>query len=463
MERYVLKYLYDHSNNPKEKRFLDYFKMLLDYRLFSFGMHDTDNFEYKQLKHFEELQQDKGIKSLLHPRRRWRKLKERINSISENYKAKRSLSVNGDYQQCHYKVLSIFNLRKETIEELNRNDIAVYHYGKPFFDGDVTYDSTGLKALDSFIERLRYKDFNELLKEENYDTLDAIYRDAVEEFRATDFDAVLVWTSETLECKFIIDVFRELGRPSITFLHGLPGPYRKIEESRASYLCVWGPEVRRNYLKAGFDPEHVLVAGNARYASFPKYESIKCDIEDVLVLTSATTGAHHHEWEWNSFPIYDRELLITYLYSVEKVLKESGVKHARLRPHPSVDKSWLAKYLDMSFYEMDKEEFSVSVSKATMCIGQPSSTMLESLRMGVSYIVYEPSEDGLHLMNGRLLYPPYDGSDKYLRIATSEEDLDRMICERYVPDVRLLDEYMIPFDGARIKKVIDDWKSKIKK
>lgn len=456
MERYILKYLYDHSENPKGRRFIDYFKMQLDNRLYSFGMHDTENFEYRQLRYFEEIQQDKGIKALMHPRRRWRKLIEKINSKSDQRKALQSLVANEIMQQCKYKVLSIFNLRKETIEELNRNGIAVYHYGQPFFDGDVTYESKSLEALDAFIEELRYKDFNQLLTEENYEEIDAIFRDAVEEFKATDFDAVLVWTSEAMECKFVIDVFKEIGRPSITFQHGLPGPYRKIEESRASYLCVWGPEVRENYLKVGFDPGHVLIAGNARYVSCPTNRQMRCGVEDVLVLTSAPTAPHQHEWEWDKFSKQDRSLLVTYLYSVENVLKSVGVKRARLRPHPSVSRSWLAKYLDMDFYEIDNEDFIPSLSKATMCVGQLSSTVLEAMQHGVSYIVYEPSEDGRHGMNGNVLVPPFDGSDKYLQVANTEDDLSKMIQERYVPDVRLLDEYMIPFNGSVIKGILDE-------
>lgn len=461
MEGYVLKYLYDRSNNPKEKRFLDYFKMQLDYRLYNYGMHQSSDFESLQRKHIEEIEQDKGLKKLLHPRRIWRKFKE---SLAASKKTIQTVTIgNLTSNKARYKVLSFVPLNKNAVEELKRNGIAVFHYGKPCFEGEVQLDSKSLRAFDKFREELEYADFNQMLTDENYDALEATFRDAVEEFRASEIDAVLVWTSETVGCKFIIDVFKEIGRPSITLQHGLPGIYSKTTEGRADYLCVWGKAIRDKYLKIGFDPTKVLVSGNAKYSSMPSAEMLRCDLQDVLVLTSATSGDHQYEWQWELFPKYDRELLITYLYSLETVLKKNGVQHARLRPHPSVSKNWLVKYIDMSFYEMDREDFKTSLTKATLCVGQLSSTVLEAMQYGVSYIVYEPSEDGVHGLIGGVIVPPFDGSSKYLKVANTEEQLNKMIKEKYVPDMRLLDEYMVPFDGAVIRNEIKDWKSKIKK
>ena len=460
MDRYILKYLYDRSTNPKERRFLDYFKIQLDHRLYSFGMHHLDDFENNQRRYLEIIEQEKGIKRLLHPRRRLRKLREKISVLFGNRQTIERSTTHIRQDGCRYHVLSLLNLPKGTIDELRRNGIAVYHYGYPSFDGDMIYSSGSLDALSLFVRQVKYYDFNQLLSEYNYEKLDDIYRKAVEEFRDKGFDAVLTKTSETLECKFIIDVFLEIGLPSITLQHGIPGFYTEATEGRASYLCVWGENVWKNYLKTGFDMHKIFVSGNSNYTSFPNHQQIRCNLQDVLVVTSTTFEVHQHEWQWNKFPKQDRELLITYLYSVENVLKNNGVHHARLRPHPHhINRQWLAKYIDMSFYEMDNADLISSLSKTTMCIGQPSSSMFEALRNGVSYLVYEPSDDGKHYMIGEILMPPYDGSDKYLKIASSEEQLDKMIKERYVADVKLLDEYIMPFNGAIIKKILDGQKA----
>lgn len=463
MERYILKYLYDQSNNPKEKRFLDYFKMQLDYRLYNFGMHQASDFEGQQRKHIEEMQMDKGMNLILHPKRLMRKLRECIFGMSKPKDIQSKPVDHIEKSVSHYQVLSLAPLTKAATEELNRNNIAVYHYGKTIFEGEVKYESKSLKELGAFVESLKYADFNQLLTNENYGTLDSIFQRAVEEFRAQAFDALLIWTGETLENKFIIDVFKELGRPSITLLHGLPGIYTKATESRADYLMVWGEEIRKNFINVGYDPKRVCVAGNYKYISSEKETTQKNSTEDVLVLTSAPFATHQHEWQWKKFSSQDRELLITYLYSIENVLKKNGITHVRLRPHPSVSKKWLAKFVDLSFYAIDNEDFKTSLTKATLCVGQLSSTVLEAMQYGVPYIVYEPSEDGVHGLVGGVIVPPFDGSSKYLKVANTEEQLNKMIKEKYVPDMRLLDEYMVPFDGAVIRNEIKDWKSKIKK
>lgn len=457
MDGYILKYLYDRTSNSKERRFLDYFKIFLDHRLYSYGMHHLDNFENNQRRYLEIIEQDKGIKQFLHPRRKLREIREKLSILLSSYK-KKECSVTHILQDgCRYHVLSLLNLPKETVNELKRNSIAVYHYGSPCFVGDVMYSSNSLDALNMFVQQLRYYDFNQLLSEDNYNRLEYIYQKSIAEFRNKGFDAVFTKTSETLECKFIIDVFREIGIPSITLQHGIPGYYTVTTESRASYLCVWGENVRKNYLNTGFDMNKIFVSGNSNYTSFPIHPQIRCDLQNVLVITSTPFEVHQHEWQWNKFPKQDRELLITYLYSVENVLKSNGIQRARLRPHPHhINRKWLEKYIDMNFYEMDNADLISSLSKATMCIGQPSSSMFEALRNGVSYLVYEPSEDGKHSMSGEILVPPYDGSDKKLKIASSEKQLDQMIKNRYVIDVKLLDEYIMPFNGAIIKQILDD-------
>jgi hypothetical protein len=270
----------------------------------------------------------------------------------------------------------------------------------------------------------------------------------------------LVHTAELFETKIFIDVFRDLGKISIELIHGVPGTSSRIED-RVDFLLVYGEKIRKNCIISGYNPQKVLVAGNSKYLGQPVQNpsSLRCYYEDILVLTSAPFAGHQHDWEFEMFPIFDRSLLITYLYSVENVLKKNGISHARLRPHPSVSKEWLAGYVDMDFYELDYLPINLSLEQATCCIGQNSTTVFEAIQSGVSYMVYEPG-DGSFSMTGSLLVPPFDGSDSFLRIANTEEQLDEMIQSHYCPDIKILSEY---FESFKPKVILDILSKQMKK
>ena len=88
-----------------------------------------------------------------------------------------------------------------------------------------------------------------------------------------------------------------------------------------------------------------------------------------------------------------------------------------------------------------------------IAIGPSSTTLLDSMVNGVNYIVYEPSEDG-NKMNGNRCVPPFDGTEEYINVANSEEELDVLLRGKYQNDVRLLEKYMSPFDLKCIKKLL---------
>lgn len=440
MEKYLLKYLYDQSSNPKERRFIDYFKIDLDNRLYSYGMHNSWNAELEVAKQERiMLNNRKKGRKFFHPRRWYRNFKKWILSKSVMKNAK---PINGDTYK--YKVLSLIDVPATTIDEFNKAGIGV----------DICQEIALPQALkDAF----RVASFNQLLRQDNYDILDDFYNETVEKMRNSYYNAVIVRSSEPMECKLYIDVFREIGRPSITMLHGLPGIYTLAAESREDYLMVWGEEIRKNFIKIGCDAERVIVAGNIKYAYINKNTTLRNTLDDVLVLTTATFYTNQHEWEWEKFPIQDRNLLITYLYSVEHILKNRGVQKARLRPHPSVNKDWLASYVDMSFYEMDYEKnLSLSLQRATLCIGQVSSTMLEAIMNGVSYLIYEPTDDGKHSMNNSIIVPPFDGTYPKIKVAKTEEELNELLNSHYNMDSSILDDWMIPFNAKKVLEVIEE-------
>ena len=151
-----------------------------------------------------------------------------------------------------------------------------------------------------------------------------------------------------------------------------------------------------------------------------------------------------HGWIMDEYGDQNSSLLILYIYQVEHVLRQLGVKHARLRPHPSVDKLWLSKYIDMDFYSLDYESVNDSLNRSTMVIGPHSTLMIDALCNGVNYYVYEPGENGVTI-RGAKLAPPSDGRNEWVRVAQSEKELIENIRGNNILDPRFLDGYLQPF------------------
>ena len=454
MQKYIVQYLYENTQDKRAKRFLDYMKIDLDIRLWSTGLQTPYSFEYEMLLRQWSAKQEAQLSV-------WKKLKRKIKSLvavkAGVSHTPYSSNINSSYQHT-WSVLSLV----ENISEENKKKIEEIGIELVSFK-EAKNRFSSISKLCKWYNSLSHLSFNELLEEKHAIVLNNLYNEALNEVRQSDFNAVLVRTSELFYEKFFIDVFREIGRPSITLLHGLPAVYTKATESRSDYLLVWGNKIRENFIKAGYDPEHVIVAGNYKYTKEQlqaQNSTLRCSLSDVLILTSATYAEFQHEWEWEKFSVQDRSLLITYLYSIESVLKRCGVKHARLRPHPSVNKEWLADYVDLSFYQLDYEDFNTSLSKATLCIGQTSSTFLEALMSGVTYLVYEPG-DGTHTISQGNLVPPFDGSEKALQVAYTERQLEQLIAQSYSPNKSILGEYLCAFEPGVLVGVLSDCKSVI--
>lgn len=451
MEQYILKYLYDGASDEAMKRLLDYCKFQLDSRLWSAGRHIP--YSYDTMRE-HTLYVTRAMQS---PRKR---LYAKLHQLCQLFEKKPVKEIahqplpKEKQTSRPYTVLSLVSIPTGSREKIEAEGVEYYcvNMDGEQLSGYVT--PSMVKIHEWYQTYVRYASFNELIQPQNAVYLDRLFRQLVEELRALPIDAVLIRTSELFFEKMMIDAFRELGKPSITVLHGLPGVYTKATEGRADYLTVWGEKIRENFIKVGYDPKRVFVAGNYKYDVVP-HKTLRASLEDVLVLTSAPFAEHQHEWEWEKFDIQDRGLLITYLYSVESVLKKAGVQSARLRPHPAVNKEWLMEYVDKDFYQIDTMDFIQSLTQATLCVGQTSSTFLEALMCGVTYIPYELSEDAKIGMGGAEIVPPFDGSEKTLKTAYTEEQLLKMIEARYSPEFDM-EAWMQGFDAKVIKKILEE-------
>lgn len=460
MERYILKYLYDSTTDSWRKRYYDYMKMRLDSTLWAYGAHrGVGNLE-RTIEHQENyvIPRKHSLKAISGILQRAIHRKFFTQRQHNHQVAIQQQLIDSKQIKYNNKVLCAFHLPwllpDEAVRNINNIGVKVDF----ITDSDQSWSNT-IQRMLQWYKRTELIPFNELIKDRYVSELKDIYNQLLADFSQTDYDAVLVCSTELFESKILIDVFKELRKISMELLHGIPAIDAKKEIARVDYYLVYGEKLRQNYIDLGCDAKRIAVVGNSKYVSpFNIPKEVRCSLDDVLVLTSSTSSAYQFEWKYDDFSLNDRSILIAYLYNIESVLKQNGVTHARLRPHPHIKKEWLCKYIDTDFYKIDNLELTDSFNKATCCIGQNSTTVIEALLHGVSYIVYEPG-DGKYSMTNAKLFPPYDGSDEGLRIANNEEELDEMIKSQYRPSPEFGLLYIEPFKPEVIRDLLENSKN----
>lgn len=234
-----------------------------------------------------------------------------------------------------------------------------------------------------------------------------------------------------------IRVFRELGRPSFIFLHGLPGRYNRFDDTLADYLVVWGEAVRCNFIAAGVSADKILVGGHPTYREIPADAGKRWGLSDLLVLSKAMNGAQNRR----ETILADRGNCLLYVDLIRRTLERAGVSSFRLRLHPSENPAWYSEQLRGMKIDIDFSPLEVSLKRASLVIGPTTTVFLESLLHGTQYLVFEPGYQGFDLQNNRLV-PPFDGSDPRVPVATDVETLARFLKEQVRIDVSLLSEYI---------------------
>lgn len=342
-----------------------------------------------------------------------------------------------------------------------KNVLSTMYFGSEddFLKYGFRITSTVLRPLSNIIDAKPFKEvrnlyhsilrsgsFKEMLRKEKLLRLESLKDDIAEVLIQNDIKAFFTHNDEEFCNKYLIDICKEARIPSFEFLHGLPGVYSQAINSSTDYFCVWGKKIKENYLNIGFDSNRIFVTGAPRFSNFnKKIEHLRNSFEDVLVATSTACIWIQHGWVMDEFGDQNDSLFILYIYMVEHVLKKLGVKHARLRPHQTVEKKWVAKYIDTSFYSFDYESVNDSLSHTSMVIGPHSTFLLDAMLNGVNYYVFDPTDNGSTL-RGEKIVPPFDGRNDFIHLARTEKELMDNIKNRVTNDLRFLDGYLHPFD-----------------
>lgn len=352
----------------------------------------------------------------------------------------------------HSKPAVVSNAYFNFNEELNKSE---YHVLQPCWSvrkgkGQLLGNYNIYHEAERIKTKFQKADFNYLISSPFLEEISGFKKMLREVFVQEDVKALFVPNDVSLFENLSISLFKELNRPSFTFLHGLPGRYNLIDENRSDYLIVWGPRIKQHYVDTGFSPEKIFVSGHPYYSNTSS-RTLRFGLENILLLARMGVGSPHSD----GVNLFDRGNLIVYLLSVQAVLEKMGVKKVRLRFHPSANPDWHYKFIDRSFFELDTQPLQASLNNASLVIGPTSTVFLEALYAGVNYMIFEPSEDDkLSLLNEELA-PPFNGSDERIPVAKSEDELERNLKDKVKVDVSVLNEYIkTPFDITFLKELI---------
>jgi hypothetical protein len=144
-----------------------------------------------------------------------------------------------------------------------------------------------------------------------------------------------------------------------------------------------------------------------------------------------------------------------YLYKVQKVLLRLGIKKARYRAHPSINKKWIQSFLDPNFYQLDTDALTTSLNKSSLVIGANSTVVLEALMQGVNYIAFDPKDEHGVNMSGYKSVPPFDGTEGKLMMAENESELEKMIKANAMTDYSMVHDFIQDFDLTPLKDIIN--------
>lgn len=404
---YLLEYLQKSKSYSEEV--LDIFKNKFDEKVYSYGDQFKFPYESRKIKKRPIGFYIRFIKILREQKTIKKSIEKKI--ISNAY-----FSMNDELRNMHYFVMT-----------------PPWGYSRDSF----TIPSIKLlRCYYNFSYCVEKATYAELLSEEflhKYLLFKTLYKEIIIKLRISCFclpSDMNVWDRITIR------IAKELKIPTFLFLHGLPGRYNALDESRTDYFIVWGKKIKHNYINCGHSADKIFVSGHPLYKDMIK-NKLRNSLQNVLVITHSMGQSQTAV----DVVLSDRGNCILYLYMIENVLKKLGVNEAYFRPHPSENGYWYNKYIDTSFYKLDNETISTSFSKRTLIIGPTSTVFLESFFYGVNYIIFEPSINNIDLLNYPLA-PPFDGCEKDVIVTKTEDELYQVLNDNSIQSKDFINRYI---------------------
>lgn len=303
-------------------------------------------------------------------------------------------------------------------------------------DSTVLNSGEGQTSLKELAEKLTCGGIDELLSPDIFNKIAAARAILLDYYRDASYRGLFVPYDIPFWERLYIDVFKELKKAAVVYIHGIPGIYNGIDYNRGNYLIVWGEKIRQNFIIRGVPAAKIFVVCDPKYARERRRVAKPVSLDDVLIITKSATGGQYGD----SVILQDRGNLLMYLYMAQAVLASVGVRSARFRPHPSENPEWYLRNIDKRFFSLDDRELSPSLEQASLVIGPSSTVMFDSIMQGTPYLLFEPSINGVDLINYQLV-DPFDGGNPMIPLARNEDELRHFVKNRICVDPDVLPEY----------------------
>lgn len=237
--------------------------------------------------------------------------------------------------------------------------------------------------------------------------------------------------------KLAISTFREVGRPTFVFVHGLQFWLNEFDFNRTDYLVVWGEASRLDFIQHGVPEKKIIVSGHPQYRK-KDISELRFSFERVLVLGNALNGISPSD----EYALTDRSNCIYHVKLVQDCLKRIGVKSALLRPHPSENAAWYQQNTDPTFYTIDADSIDETLDKSTLVIGPTSTVLLDALNHQVNYVVFNPEDRFGKNVNGFRTPSFFNGSNPKIPVAKTIKELEEILLNKRSIDISILDDIM---------------------
>lgn len=403
-------YYFDFLNEyyPNNREFLNWMKNEFDNRVYYFGDHFKFNYEYRKKR--RNIRQYIG--AVL---RKFKPVNYKDSILSEAY-----FSVNDELQK------KGFNIQR--------------------FPWNTLTDVFSNSRLKNTISQINYGDLNILLSADFI--MDVYYlKGCIIDFLLNNKIKLVIFPNDMASMnRIVIDICKEISIKTAIYLHGLPGRYNNIDDNRADMLYVWGDEIKNNYVRCGVDSKKIKVVGHPVFSQIEELNPInEKKSGNVVVLSRAVCGA---PCDSSHFNLSDRGSSVSYVFEIEKALKELGIRKAVLRLHPSENPAWYRKYIDCDFYEIDSNDLKYTIRKAEYIIGSITTVMLDSLMCQTPFYAYDGNDTYSTLVK------PFDGSEPDLPLATTIEGLVYNIKSKRYTQVSLFGKYIRK--GFDVSAILED-------
>lgn len=411
-----LLYNYFNYSDGQNREYYDLIRYVLDQKIYYYG----NNFKHPHERHVSGYEEIK-IKIL----RKGYDLFVKVNSVFPKKSDKIKI-----WSSAYFDLPEKINNEKYCISK------PPWNYSKK---GNDLYNYDLYKKVKKVQDKLDFGNVNELIQQSFFEEIDSLKAYIKQYVLKEDIKAIFLANDLGFFDKLIIQIFKEINRPSFLLIHGLPGIYGSIDNNTTDYLVVWGEAIKQNYIDVGLNPNKIIVNGHPKY-DIKIDRHLKFEFDDILVLPKSMPGAPMGD----QYALSDRGNCIYYMLSIQNVLKKLGVSKVRFRPHPSEDPNWYLKYLDNGFFIRDMDCLETSLKRSSLIIGPTSTVFLESLLYGKNYVVYEPRLKNENGLDNLPVIPPFNGNNQKVPSAKTDEELFVILKNKHKVDLSILSEYIEP-------------------